>query len=71
MPMVYYYMEIYNLRDTSGVFLVNRAILNADRQEIKKLPQKSHKKVGSSAVEVDGFSIASLATGTYYLQLQV
>jgi len=71
MPMVYYYTEIYNLKDTSGSFVVNRAILNADRQEIKKLPQKSHKKVGSSAVEVDGFSIAALETGTYYLQLSV
>ena len=71
MPMVYYYTEIYNLKDTTGAFVVNRSILNAERQEIKKLPQKSHKKVGSSAVEVDGFSIASLETGTYYLRLSV
>jgi GWxTD domain-containing protein len=71
MPMVYFYAEIYNLEDTTGIFVVNRAVLNTQRQEIKRLPQKTHKKVGTSAVEVDGFSIASLETGTYYLQLSV
>lgn len=71
MPMLYYYSEIYNLKDTAGTFLVDRIITNGDRKEVKQLPQKSHKKVGTSAVEVDGFSVASLESGTYYLQLRV
>ncbi len=73
MPMLYYYAEIYNLilPDSAGEFLVDRIILNGSQEEIKRLPQKTHRKVGTSAVEVDGISIASLETGTYYLKLLV
>lgn len=71
LPMLYYYAEIYNLKDTTGSFLVDRVILDSERKEVKRLPQKSHQKVGSSAVEVDGISVASLESGTYFLQLRV
>jgi len=71
MPMLYYYAEIYNLQDTTGAFLVDRMILDSEHKEVKRLPQKSHKKVGRSAVEVDGISTASLESGTYFLKIQV
>lgn len=71
LPMLYFYSEIYNFEDTTGEFTVDRIILDSSRKEVKRLPVKVHKKVGSSAVEVDGFSIASLPSGTYYLKVIV
>ncbi len=71
LPMLYFYSEIYNFEDTTGEFTVERIILDSARKEVKRLPAKVHKKVGSSAVEVDGFSIASLTSGTYYLKVIV
>ncbi|RJP74775.1 MAG: GWxTD domain-containing protein [Candidatus Zixiibacteriota bacterium] len=71
MPMLYYYMEIYNLQGTEGEFTVDRIIQDANRTEVKRLPQKQVPKVGGNVVEVDGFSVASLTTGTYYLVVEV
>jgi GWxTD domain-containing protein len=70
-PTLFYYTEIYNLKDTTGSFLVDRIILNSEHQEVKRLPQKVHKKVGPSAVKVEGIPVASLETGTYFLRLLV
>lgn len=69
LPMMYYYAEIYNLKHPGGQFSVDRLILDDSQKEVKSLPTKTHKKVGSSAVEVDGFSVASLESGTYFLKL--
>jgi GWxTD domain-containing protein len=69
LPMLYYYSEIYNLEADDGVYTVERRILDDARDVINILPKKSKKKVGSSVVEIDGFSITSLTSGTYYLQL--
>jgi GWxTD domain-containing protein len=71
LPMLYFYSEIYNFEDSTGEFTVDRIVLDSARKEVKRLPVKVHKKVGSSAVEVDGFSIASLPSGTYYLKVVV
>jgi GWxTD domain-containing protein len=69
MPMLYYYSEIYNLVTGQGEYRVERLLLNDAREVINVLPQKTKKKAGSSVVEIDGFSVASLFSGTYYLQL--
>ena len=69
MPMLYYYSEIYNLMAGDGDYTVERKLLNDAREVVNVLPQKTKKKVGSSVVEIDGFSVASLNSGTYYLRL--
>lgn len=69
LPMLYYYSEIYNLAYPGNDYSVERLILDETKEIVKSLPLKRHKKVGSSAVEVDGFSVASLQSGTYYLKL--
>ncbi len=71
LPMLYYYSEIYNLDPDTGRFSVERIILDETQNVIKRLPLKRRAKVGKSAVEVDGFSVVSLKSGTYYLQLNV
>ncbi|MCX6639304.1 MAG: GWxTD domain-containing protein [bacterium] len=71
MPMLYYFSEIYNLRKGEDEYTVDRMILDNSGNEIKRLPQKIHKKIGANVIEVDGISIASLESGTYYLKLAV
>lgn len=69
LPMLYYYAEIYNLVPSEQDFSVDRCILNSAREEVKRLPEKRRHKVGASVVDVDGISVASLESGTYYLEL--
>jgi GWxTD domain-containing protein len=71
LPMLYYFAEIYNLSSSEGEYVVNRLILDDALNEVRRLPRKSRPKVGNSLVEVDGFSIATLHSGMYYLKLAV
>lgn len=71
LPMLYYFAEIYNLSPSEEDYVVNRLILDDAQNEIRRLPRKSRSKVGASVVEVDGFSVASLQSGMYYLKLIV
>jgi GWxTD domain-containing protein len=71
LTMLYYYTEIYNLKGEGGEFTVDRVILDDQGKEVKKLPPKTRKKIGSSLVEVDGIPVASLRSGVYNLKLTV
>ncbi len=66
---LYYYSEIYNLEPGDGEYTVERMILNDSKEMLNKLPSKTRGKAGSSVVEVDGFSINTLSSGTYYLRI--
>lgn len=71
LPMLYYFAEVYNLSPSEGDYIVNRLILDDTQNEIRRLPCKTRPKVGTSVVDVDGFSVASLQSGMYYLKLVV
>ncbi|MBU1651241.1 GWxTD domain-containing protein [bacterium] len=71
MDMLYYYVELYNLQPSDADYFVERTILDDAKQLVSRLPQKTRQKVGASLVEVDGFSLETLNSGTYYLQLKV
>jgi GWxTD domain-containing protein len=71
LPMLYYFAEIYNLSPGEGEYSVDRSIFDNSGKEIKRLPQKIRKKAGADVIDVDGFSIATLISGTYALNLDV
>ncbi|TKJ40245.1 hypothetical protein CEE37_07930 [candidate division LCP-89 bacterium B3_LCP] len=71
LPMLYYFAEIYNLKESDENYTVTRYILDQAHNEVRTLPQKNRKKLGNSLVEVDGFSVASLKSGAYFLKLVV
>ena len=75
LPLFYYYCEFYNFHfvpDASDSFLVDRQIRSAETGEIiRKFPPRKKQKVGTTAVEADGFPIAVLRTGTYLFQIKV
>lgn len=71
-PMIYYYMEIYNL--TPGLdhnYLVIRQILDENRTPVKTLEDRTRPVPAESCVEIDAFSIATLRTGSYSLMITV
>jgi GWxTD domain-containing protein len=75
LPLFYYYCELYNLKfseDFPDSFSVHRQIRSAETGTIvRKFPSHVKEKVGTSAVEADGFPITTLRTGTYVLEIRV
>ncbi len=71
LPMLYYYSEIYNLIPGEGEYTVNRSIMDDSRELLNQLPAKTKQKIAESVVELDGFSVSSLTSGTYYLKIAV
>jgi len=71
LDMLYYYSEVYNLKPSDADYWIDRSVLDDAKHLVSRLPQKQRKKAAPSLVEVDGFSIASLNSGTYYLQMKV
>lgn len=75
LPLFYYYCELYNFKffpDIPDSFLVRRQIRSAETGAIaRELPSRVKPKVGTTAVESDGFPITTLRTGTYILEIQV
>jgi GWxTD domain-containing protein len=69
LPMLYYYVEIYNLIPGEGNYIVRREILDGDGNVVHQLPKKVKQKIAASVVEVDGFSVISLTSGTYFLRI--
>lgn len=71
LPMLYYYTELYNLHPGEGEFLIERELLDDNQRIVQNLPKKRRAKIGESVVEVDGLSVASLKSGTYFLKFYV
>jgi GWxTD domain-containing protein len=75
LPLFYYYCELYNFKfseDFPDSFLVQRQIRSAESGTIARtLPSRTKEKVGTTAVETDGFPITTLRTGTYILEIRV
>lgn len=75
LPLFYYYCELYNFRfspDFPDSFLVERQIRAAETGTVaRKFPPQVKKKVGTTAVETDGFPVTTLHTGTYILEIRV
>ncbi len=71
LPMLYYYVEIYNLIPGEGNYIVQRDILDSEENVVHHLPKKVKQKLASGVVEVDGFSVVTLKSGTYFLRIAV
>lgn len=75
LPILYYYAEAYGLDfDSSSAdsHIVIRRVLNAENQAlVRPEHQTVRATTGTSVVVADGFPLATLRTGTYYLELTV
>jgi len=74
--MLYFYSEIYNFAgngtgQSDPEYTVTYSVLNGDGQVVKSFPAKVKKKPGRSAVEVGGFNVITLPSGTYFLKIDV
>ncbi len=69
-PMIYYYVEIYNLtQNDTSTYWVDRAILDDRGAILRRFDRKIHDVPGSDVVDVDAFSTATLRTGIYTLRV--
>ena len=74
MPVLYYYLEVYNLRfdpAQAGAYQVSFRVNDLAGQTIREFPVKTKKKPGSSAVVAGGYNIVTLPAGTYQLLVQI
>ena len=75
LPLFYYYSELYNFHfspETPDSFLVERQIRSTETGKIaRSFPPRKKQKVGTTAVEADGFPISVLRTGTYLFEIKV
>jgi GWxTD domain-containing protein len=75
LPVLYYYIEIYNFKpatsDSGKNYRVTSQILNSDGVMVKSFPVRERIKPGSSAVEVNGLMVVTMVSGAYVLSLEV
>ena len=75
LPMLYCYLEIYNLQfdsdDEAGDYSIQYSVETTDGKQMRSWPIKLKNKPGSSAVEVSGINIITLQSGTYYFVAEV
>jgi len=72
LPMLFFYSEIYNLRFPSdSSYSVHYRIYDGDGNEAKILPSKRRPIAGAKLVEVNGFNIVTLKSGSYFLEVRV
>ncbi|MDZ7290970.1 MAG: GWxTD domain-containing protein [candidate division KSB1 bacterium] len=72
LPMLYFYAEIYNLHFPSDSgYSVHYRILDGNGNAIKTLPTKRRAIAGTKLVEVGGFNVVTLKSGSYILELRV
>ncbi len=72
LPVLFFYTEIYNLPFPSdSSYSVQYRIYGGDGQEVKALPSKRRPIAGSKLVEVGGFNIVSLKSGSYVFEVRV
>lgn len=72
LPMLYFYTEIYNLRFPSdSSYTVHYRLTDSDGHEVKILPSKRRPIAAAKLVEVGGFNIVTLKSGSYFLEVRV
>ncbi len=72
LPMLFFYTEIYNLHFPSdSSYSVHYSIYDGDGREVKALPSKRRPIAGAKLVEVGGFNIVSLKSGSYFFEVRV
>ncbi|MDQ7065701.1 MAG: GWxTD domain-containing protein [candidate division KSB1 bacterium] len=72
LPILMVYSEIYNLKYPSDTtYTVHYRVYDSSGNVVKDLPPKVRKITGSSLVEVGGFNVISLFSGTYVLEIEV
>lgn len=75
LPMLYFYIEAYNLAFAAGeepsFYTIKYSVFDGSGQKVKEWPVRKKQKPGDSAVEVGGVNIISLKSGTYFLVLEV
>ena len=74
-PILYTYLEIYNLApattETGAKYRVEYKVLNSDGKLVKSLAVKERKKPGTSAVEVNAANVVTLLSGAYLVEVEV
>ncbi len=72
-PLLYYYTEIYNFIqiEENNQYRMKVSILNSNGDTVRTIMDKMKEKPGTSSVEVGGFNIVSLKSGTYKLLCEV
>ncbi len=69
-PRLFYYAEIYNLAMGPGdKYKTYGRVLTAEGDEVRPLRTRERPIVGAFLVEVDAFSVATLHSGSYQLEL--
>jgi len=72
LPVLYFYTEIYNLHFPSDSgYSVHYRIEDGDGNEVKALPSKRRAIAGEKLVEVGGFNIVTLKSGSYFFEVRV
>ena len=72
MPILMFYAEIYNLSYPSdSTYTVHYRVYDSAGRLIKSLPPKTRRISGKSLVEIGGFNVISLPSGTYTLEIEV
>lgn len=66
MPIIYYYLEVYNIPDTKGDSLFTSGFEIRDSfGQVRKTSYRTRKKFGTSSVEVGTVNGSNLRTGAY------
>ncbi len=72
MPLLLFYAEIYNLSYPSEAnYTTVCRVLDAAGVEVKRFGVKEKRIAGRSLVEISGFNVLSLQSGSYVLELEV
>jgi GWxTD domain-containing protein len=71
LPVLFFYTEIYNLHFPSdSSYSVHYRIYDGNGNEVKSLPSKRRSIAGARLVEIGGFNIVSLTSGSYLLEVR-
>lgn len=71
-PQLFFYAELYNLAGTgNSTYTTGGRVLDANGNEMRTLRERTRQVPGAFLVEVDAFSVATLRSGSYVLELQV
>ena len=75
LPILYYYVEIYNLKpatsDSGKKFIVSCEILNSDGVSVKDFPPRERAKPGTSAVDANGLMVVTMVSGAYIFSVNI
>ncbi|MDZ7360550.1 MAG: GWxTD domain-containing protein [candidate division KSB1 bacterium] len=72
LPVLYFYAEIYNLHFPSdSAYSVQYRLEDGEGNVVKALPSKRRPIAGAKLVEVGGFNIVTLKTGSYFFEMRV